>query len=360
MRTASAAARARRASGGAAPLSDLGAAGATDERVAALLAWLRRERCADHAWRVERVLDVGCNAAKPLIELCQALEPPPTRAVGVDIDPALVQQARHALRLAWCEREPADGVATPQPHYFPASFPALFGTLPYPPVERGVFPHNLAFYEADWVNADRHHATSAPRERRPAPEEPHSETLADEEREGFDLILWYVPIAAAQADQQSLADQVGALKPRRRWPLAPVCPHRLVPAAGRRGRDRAAALALLRAGPLDLTRAARGACAAAHPARRLCMALGVSLRTGTMRPGGHGPRLRCVKGVQHVHTDKKGFERPVLLYRLPAMTNTGATACTAHTLEGQLHLDWVPRASKKSRVASGPAQGKIK
>ena len=55
MRSASAAARARRASGGAAPLSDLVATGATDERVAALLAWLHRERCADHAWRVERL-----------------------------------------------------------------------------------------------------------------------------------------------------------------------------------------------------------------------------------------------------------------------------------------------------------------
>ena len=96
MRSARAAARAHTIGHDAVPPPR---ADGVDERVAALVAWL-----ALHEHRVDRVLDIGCNAAKPLLELCAMLEHMPQRVVGVDIDGALIGQARTALRAAWSQR----------------------------------------------------------------------------------------------------------------------------------------------------------------------------------------------------------------------------------------------------------------
>lgn len=121
-----------------------------DERVLALVAW-----CKAHATRIrriERVLDVGCNAAKPLLELCQLLDPPPTQAVGVDIDAHLVAQARSALRRAWSQRQPAaTSTSIEAMHYFPTCFTSLMGQLPLPS-SRASFPTNVTFVAQDWMD----------------------------------------------------------------------------------------------------------------------------------------------------------------------------------------------------------------
>lgn len=141
-----------------------GRADDVDERIIALVEW-----CGTHASLlrpVERVLDVGCNAAKPLLELCQLMKPPPSYAEGVDIDSQLVRQARSALRRAWSQREPASTAASVEAmHYFPRCFGSLMGQLPLPPsasLEPGpAFPTNISFIEADWVRTHSAIADSA-------------------------------------------------------------------------------------------------------------------------------------------------------------------------------------------------------
>lgn len=162
MRAAAAAAAARR--GARVPR--------TDERIAALVAWL-----AACGRRPARILDVGCNAAKPLIELCQAVGP--DAAVGVDIDAALVAAARAAVHAAWSQAAPpAPGApgAAPQWSYFPAGFSALFGSLPLP-ADGGAFPRNVHLVAGDWVMANAARSGEA------------GAALAAHDAAGYDLIL---------------------------------------------------------------------------------------------------------------------------------------------------------------------------
>ncbi len=105
--------------------------------------------------------------------------------VGVDIDDTLVRAAWKHRRSVWSQQGPdAAGSHEPQssdsdndrkrrrlsdseddagsgsrgvPDYFPASCEHMFGALPIPaadPHEKvvDVFPHNVAFRAADWVN----------------------------------------------------------------------------------------------------------------------------------------------------------------------------------------------------------------
>ncbi|WFD38207.1 uncharacterized protein MJAP1_001155 [Malassezia japonica] len=142
-----------------------------DERVAALLKWYNSQRGDVRA--PERVLDVGCNAAKPLIELCQHADPPLERAVGVDIDPVLVSDAKAAVRAAWSQMQPdVPGSQEGAADYFPACFATHLGPLALPPGPARGFPKCIALYEADWVTHD-----CAP--------------LAHEDALGYDLILCF-------------------------------------------------------------------------------------------------------------------------------------------------------------------------
>lgn len=111
------------------------------------------------------------------------------RVVGVDIDDTLVRAAWKHRRSVWSQQGPgADSLETPSsddtthggrkrrrlsqsedeagftiasqgaPDYFPASCEHMFGALPIPaaaPHEKAadVFPHNVAFRAADWVNS---------------------------------------------------------------------------------------------------------------------------------------------------------------------------------------------------------------
>ncbi|WFD36219.1 hypothetical protein MCUN1_003097 [Malassezia cuniculi] len=159
MRSSAAAERARRARGTPAELEKV-PQGGMDERVAALVAWLGGRA-------IDRVLDVGCNAAKPLIELCQQIRP--REAVGVDIDPSLIAAASAALRTAWSQAAPN---TTCDWRYFPSSFGALFGALPLPP-EQSSFPNNIVLAAGDWVLAN---------------EEPQSRISALD-APGYDLVL---------------------------------------------------------------------------------------------------------------------------------------------------------------------------
>lgn len=113
------------------------------------------------------------------------------RVVGVDIDDTLVRAAWKHRRSVWSQQGPgADSHETPSsepdetvhgsrkrrrlsqseekagstvasqgaPDYFPASCEHMFGALPIPAVAphdkaANVFPHNVAFRAADWVNS---------------------------------------------------------------------------------------------------------------------------------------------------------------------------------------------------------------
>lgn len=140
-----------------------------DERVSALLQWLASAHAEQRVGAVRRVLDIGCNAAKPLIELCQFANPPLEKAIGVDIDEELVQHAKTAVRAAWSQMQPDRHGDTEAVYYFPACFAGLMGSLPLPPPESHGFPQCLSLHVGDWVNA-------------PA-------STAAEDAKGYDLIL---------------------------------------------------------------------------------------------------------------------------------------------------------------------------
>lgn len=206
-----------------------------DERVAALLKWYNSQRGDVRA--PERVLDVGCNAAKPLIELCQHADPPLERAVGVDIDPVLVSDAKVAVRAAWSQMQPdVPGSQEGAADYFPACFATHLGPLALPPGPAHGFPKCIALYEADWVTHD-----CAP--------------LAHEDALGYDLILWYVPQLT-----QLLPYQVDPPEPRRRGTGPLPAPPMHVSAPRRHPRPRSAAMALVRPGTLRVTRPSPGVC----------------------------------------------------------------------------------------------------
>ncbi|KZT13021.1 Bin3-domain-containing protein [Laetiporus sulphureus 93-53] len=143
-----------------------------------------------------RVLDVGCNEGWVTCEIAQSKGA--RRVVGVDIDDTLIRAAWKRRRYVWSLQEPAHddaaereepGSSVPkkrkldgeagreeahqlQANYFPASCQHMFGPLPIPPqrresdVEHHLFPHNITFCTADWVN---------------------KEILED--REGYDIVL---------------------------------------------------------------------------------------------------------------------------------------------------------------------------
>ncbi|KAI0265813.1 Bicoid-interacting protein 3-domain-containing protein [Gloeopeniophorella convolvens] len=132
----------------------------------ARVALLPRELLAD-----ARVLDVGCNEGWISCEIAQSCGA--RRVVGVDIDDALVRMAWRRRRTLWSHQgtpssqgRPSDAPnrkrkrvplapAAPEPDYFPASCQHMLEPLPIPPAvpeEQEVFPHNVSFRRADWVN----------------------------------------------------------------------------------------------------------------------------------------------------------------------------------------------------------------
>ncbi|KAM6492337.1 Bicoid-interacting protein 3 (Bin3) domain containing protein [Amanita muscaria] len=94
-----------------------------------------------------KVLDVGCNEGWVTCEIAQRLGA--HKVVGVDIDESLVNAAWRRRRAVWSSQGP-DG----QPDYFPASCEHEFGPLPVPPGGKGVFPHNITFRTADWIEEE--------------------------------------------------------------------------------------------------------------------------------------------------------------------------------------------------------------
>lgn len=112
------------------------------------------------------------------------------KAVGVDIDETLIRGAWRRRRTVWSLQSPdfhasdinqihATGHLNTNttPGYFPASFEHSFGPLSIPPFElRGkhVFPHNISFRAADWVNNE-----------------------IPEDREGYDIVIAWVASSTA-------------------------------------------------------------------------------------------------------------------------------------------------------------------
>ncbi|KAF9564548.1 Bin3-domain-containing protein [Agrocybe pediades] len=106
-----------------------------------------------------RVLDVGCNEGWVTCEIAQSYGA--HFVVGVDIDESLISGAWRRRRTVWSMQEPTKRKATTENdrHYFPASCEHEFGSLPIPPSSvrgKNVFPHNITFRTADWVNKDIH------------------------------------------------------------------------------------------------------------------------------------------------------------------------------------------------------------
>ncbi|KAH9894442.1 Bin3-domain-containing protein [Cubamyces lactineus] len=132
-----------------------------------------------------RVLDVGCNEGWVTCEIAQRFGA--KRVVGVDIDDTLVRLAWKHRRSVWSQQGPpgsGDGQNQEEDHsyeksrkrrrssspteddhrpqqvvadYFPASCEHMFGPLPIPDAASqedasDIFPHNVAFRTADWVN----------------------------------------------------------------------------------------------------------------------------------------------------------------------------------------------------------------
>ncbi|KAJ6572058.1 Bin3-domain-containing protein [Mycena capillaripes] len=115
----------------------------------------------------KRILDVGCNEGWVSCEIAQSHGA--SKVLGVDIDDALVRAAWRRRRTVWSTQGPppdegtADTVGTSrkrkrvvvpvgEPEYFPASCAHSFGPLPIPPSSPELFPHNVSFRTADWVN----------------------------------------------------------------------------------------------------------------------------------------------------------------------------------------------------------------
>jgi len=116
------------------------------------------------------VLDVGCNEGWVTCEIAQSWGA--RKVVGVDIDETLIRGAWRRRRSVWSLQSP-DEIASDtelqvegrpikrirdvktNPNYFPTSFEHSFGPLSIPPSQswgRNVFPHNISFRTADWVN----------------------------------------------------------------------------------------------------------------------------------------------------------------------------------------------------------------
>ena len=143
------------------------------------------------------MLDVGCNEGWLTCEIGALCSPwhlhrshsfaaqvwGASKVVGVDIDDGLVEAAWRRRRALWStqgpsgpddneeseqdgsgrvakrRRAPSQDVSSPEPrrNYFPASCEHEFGPLPIPPYDaktKTIFPHNVSFRAADWVNVD--------------------------------------------------------------------------------------------------------------------------------------------------------------------------------------------------------------
>ncbi|KAJ7636951.1 Bicoid-interacting protein 3-domain-containing protein [Roridomyces roridus] len=114
----------------------------------------------------KRVLDVGCNEGWVSCEIAQSHGA--SKVVGVDIDDALVRAAWRRRRTVWSAQGPpgetaeTDGQSRKRKRvdvdpvgeadYFPASCAHSLGPLPIPQSSPDVFPHNISFRTADWVN----------------------------------------------------------------------------------------------------------------------------------------------------------------------------------------------------------------
>ncbi|KAF8217752.1 Bin3-domain-containing protein [Mycena galopus ATCC 62051] len=114
----------------------------------------------------KRVLDIGCNEGWVSCEIAQSHGA--TRVVGVDIDDTLVRAAWRRRRTVWSAQGPPPEDETDivvgtsrkrrrvepigESDYFPASCAHSHGPLPIPPSAPELFPHNISFRTADWVN----------------------------------------------------------------------------------------------------------------------------------------------------------------------------------------------------------------
>ncbi|KAJ7074205.1 Bicoid-interacting protein 3-domain-containing protein [Mycena amicta] len=110
----------------------------------------------------KRVLDVGCNEGWVSCEIAQSHGA--LKVVGVDIDDALIRAAWRRRRTVWSAQGPrSDEEAgrtrkrrrveeTGEADYFPASCLHVHGPLPIPTSSPELFPRNIAFRTADWVN----------------------------------------------------------------------------------------------------------------------------------------------------------------------------------------------------------------
>ena len=101
------------------------------------------------------------------------------RVIGVDIDETLIRAAWKRRRAIWSLQgpisDPSADESTDEPNkkrmkteedlpqdtsnladYFPASCEHMFGPLPIPPSTSHphLFPHNVVFQTADWVNSE--------------------------------------------------------------------------------------------------------------------------------------------------------------------------------------------------------------
>ncbi|KAJ7089250.1 Bicoid-interacting protein 3-domain-containing protein [Mycena belliarum] len=115
----------------------------------------------------KRVLDVGCNEGWVSCEIAQSHGA--SKVVGVDIDDTLVRGAWRRRRTVWSAQGPPQGSDTApdatgtsrkrkrvdsvgEADYFPASCAHSLGPLPIPLSNPQLFPHNVSFRTADWVN----------------------------------------------------------------------------------------------------------------------------------------------------------------------------------------------------------------
>lgn len=127
----------------------------------------------DDLFAGRRVLDVGCNEGWVTCEIAQSWGA--SHVLGVDIDEVLIRGSWRRRRVAWSLQAPdshpshlaSDSEERPSkrareetpivPNHFPASFEHTYGPVSVPPYEntrKHLFPHNVSFRTADWVNED--------------------------------------------------------------------------------------------------------------------------------------------------------------------------------------------------------------
>lgn len=148
-------------------------------------------------FNARRVLDVGCNEGWVTCEigisgflvcifnarLCVTFSAQcfsPQHVTGVDIDPELIRMAWKRRRTVWSSQQPWSGVPEDKPKkqskkrkrsnaeidslphplydYFPLAMEHMFGPIDIPETpasglrSQPIFPHNIIFRSADWVD----------------------------------------------------------------------------------------------------------------------------------------------------------------------------------------------------------------